>query len=153
MCSSVVLEGSHDALQQRVATEIYESCRSQRLQLHNFPNYSPVVQALKEPHGCDVAEAAYKVCVVKANKLVILKSFAQRWLDFETTTEAAAGMIKDHNASFNKDGDYLDDDTRPMTLGRPQCWHRRLMTDSFYFVLVMRPHPASSCKGGPWGSR
>ena len=87
--------------------------------MQNFPNYSPVVQSLKQPHGCDVGEAAYKVCTVKANKLVILKSFAQRWLDFEGTAEAAAEMIKAHNASFNQDGDYLDDDTRPVTTGKP----------------------------------
>lgn len=113
MCSSVVLEGSHDALQQRVATQIYESCRSGKLELQGFPNYAPVVQALREPQGSDLSEAAYKVCVVKAERLIVLKSLAQRWLDFEGTAENASEAIKTHNLHFNPDGDFMVDDARP----------------------------------------
>ena len=111
MCGSIVLNGDPSGLQQRVANALYESCREGNAVLPNFPNFEPVVKALRENAG-STPEQSYKVCVAKCDRLVILQSLARRWTEYEGSKDEATAMIEEHNKHFNVDGDYLEDDER-----------------------------------------
>ena len=111
MCASVVLNGDPGMVQNRIANAVYDACRAGNSVLPNFPSYDPVIQSLRDncPSTNDVN---YKVCVSKPNSLVVLQSFARRWIEYEDTKEDANRLIKEHNEKFNVDGDFMEDDER-----------------------------------------
>ena len=122
MCGSIVLNGDPAGLQHRVANAVYESCREGHAVLPNFPNFEPVIKALRENAG-STQDQAYKVCVAKCDRLVILQSLARRWIDYEGSKEEANALIAEHNKNFNVDGDYLEDDERTeMTQSVFECF-------------------------------
>lgn len=116
MCSSVTLEGAVDEVQHRVSTTLYEWCRSGKLELKGFPNFGPTIQALQEGTTSKAGDAPFKVTVAKHDRLVVLQSLAQRWLEFEGTSDEATAIITEHNNRFNAGGEFTEDDTRTALL-------------------------------------
>ena len=119
----MVLDSSPQHLQQRLGNSIYESCRTGTLQLSGFPDYGPVIAALREqtPMASDVE---YKVTAARGDKFVILQSLARRWLDSDSTKEGALSLIKEHNTQFNKgevEEGYLEDDERTPVTNTSLC--------------------------------
>ena len=111
MCGSVVLNNEPATLQSRVANALYESCRNGGAALPNFPDYAPVVKALQE--NTSDQSVAYKVCVAKCGRLLVLQSLARRWTEYEGTKDEANALITEHNNGFNANGDFMEDDERP----------------------------------------
>ncbi|CAK9032535.1 unnamed protein product [Durusdinium trenchii] len=113
MCASVLLDApSVDELTSRVANSVHNACRSGQLELPGFPDYGPVLAALKGG-ATETVHKDYKVCsVVNSSQLAVLQVYAQRWLDEELTKEQATRIITDHNAKFNPDGDFLQGEVK-----------------------------------------
>ena len=111
LCGSVVLNGEPSMLQQRLANSVYEACRAGGTAIPNFPDYGPIVGALRENQASD-ATVVFKVCKAKVDKLVVLSSLARRWTEYEPTQDEANKLISEHNKAFNEDGDFLEDDER-----------------------------------------
>ena len=109
----MVLNGDPGSLQQRIANAVYESCRSGNQVLSNFPDYEPVVRALRDNQSVG-NEQTYKVCVARGDRLLVLQSLARRWTEYEGSKDEAHGLIEQHNAHFNVDGDFMEDDERHM---------------------------------------
>lgn len=112
MCGSVMLNGDPGTLQHRVANALYDSCRSGSGVCPNFPNFDPVIGALRESPVVD-SNVNYKVCVAKQSKLLVLQSLARRWTEYEASKEEAVKLIQEHNKHFNPDGDFMENDERP----------------------------------------
>ncbi|CAK9012575.1 unnamed protein product [Durusdinium trenchii] len=70
-----------------------------------FPDFGPIVSALRNRTTDVVEKNNYKVCkLVDSQKLAVLQVYAQRWLDEDMTKEQATQIITEHNAKFNQDG-------------------------------------------------
>ena len=113
--ASVLLDApSVDELTSRVANSVHNACRSGQLELPGFPDYGPVLAALKGG-ATETVHKDYKVCsVVNSSQLAVLQVYAQRWLDEELTKEQATRIITDHNAKFNPDGDFLQGEVKQL---------------------------------------
>ena len=92
-------------LQERIANQIYEMCRSGRLQIPAFPDYSHLVHALSnlEP---EAHQDNFEVTVKKHDKLLILQSLAAKWLDHVDFNAQTHQLIESHNTHYNQDGDF-----------------------------------------------
>lgn len=113
LCATVVLDGQPGLSQQRLGAALYEACRSKRIELPSFPEFDPVVNALKGCGSSDL-ELQLKVTVVRGDKLCILQSLARKWLEYDKTRELAQEVIGKHNTHFchGEPADYLEDDER-----------------------------------------
>lgn len=111
MCGTVVLDVKLDTLQHRVANSIYESARSGQLELQGFPDFTPVVTSLRDKAD-ETGPASYKVCVQKHANLCVLQSLAKQWLESDMFRDEATVIVKEHNASYNSNGEWLENDER-----------------------------------------
>ena len=89
-----------------MGNQIYELGRSQSIQIPSFPDFTPHLEGLKAGATTERSQP-YKVTAVRGNNLMVLESFAKRWLETESTQERANELIKAHNAEFNNDGDFV----------------------------------------------
>ena len=112
LCGSVVLGADPGPITQRVANELYMKCRNGELCIPQFPDFNPLLAAMKEDRVASNA-VEYKVCTEKVGNLVILSSLARKWLEYSETKEEAQRLVDEHNKHFNSSGDILEDDERP----------------------------------------
>ena len=105
MCGNICLDHSGSDLMSRVANRVYDHCRSGVLSLPGFPNFDPIIQALKQNQTSD-RQKNYRVSLQAGDRLVILQSLAQKWVDTESTKERALEVILEHNKLYNQDGKY-----------------------------------------------
>lgn len=105
LCGTVVLDRCPRALQQGVANRIYEDARAKKLDIVGFPDYSPIIAALQHSAVTD-ANDNYQVCTRKADRLVILRALAEKWMESEEFGACARALIDEHNASYNGDGEF-----------------------------------------------
>lgn len=106
----MVLDKPPDLLVQRIANNIYESCRAEKLKLVGFPAFAPIIQAIQQVQPDDM-EKKYEVCVKKHDRLVILQAFAAKWLETEFK-DATVTLVEQHNKQFNVDGEYWHENER-----------------------------------------
>ena len=111
ICASMTLDDSGSDLATRLSNRLYESCRSGSVSLPGFPDFQPLVSALKEGNKT-APSTAYKVCVQHHDKLKILESMAGKWVNTELLKDRAMEAIENHNASFNPDGEMWVEDRR-----------------------------------------
>ena len=103
-----------DDIQKRVANKVYNDCRSGTLQIASFPQFDGLLKSLKE--GCSTATSrSYSVCTQQQSRLVILQSLASKFVDGEVTKDAAIEVINKHNAEYNADGSFWEEDERTDT--------------------------------------
>eukprot|EP00434_Breviolum_minutum_P009292 symbB.v1.2.008188.t2/scaffold450.1/size202773/7 len=119
MCGSIVLNNSPDRMQHRIADSVYNNCREGKMSLPSFPDFTPVLGALRDnvPGGSTVE---YKVCVARGSNLVVLQSYARKWMEYEGSKDQCKELIEQHNATFNKDGDFVEDDERTSANDTPE---------------------------------
>ena len=112
-CASLVLDNSGSELLGRISNTVYEKCRAQSLKITGFPDYGPIVQALKNEQVVD-RQKSFRVSAQRHDQLLVLESLAKKWMENEDTAGRAEEIIKAHNAEFNTSEDYwLTDSTRP----------------------------------------
>lgn len=89
----------------RLANRVYELGRSNVLSLPGFPNFEPIISALKSGPDNNRSKS-FRVSTQQFDKLVILESLAKKWADNEQTRERALAAIEEHNLEYNNDGVY-----------------------------------------------
>ena len=108
----MLLDRPTQVLQQRIANQIYEMCRSQKLQIPGFPDYGHLVTALGNVEP-EAGPDNFEVTVRKHDKLVVLQSLAAKWLEHCDFTAEMQKLIQSHNDHYNQDGDYWHADAEP----------------------------------------
>jgi len=101
-----MLDRSPDSLQQRVANKLYEGCRSGSLEVAGFPDYKPLLTALQQT-APEETQSNYQVTVKRHDKLLVLSSIAQKFINSDEYGHEANQLIASHNEAFNADGDFL----------------------------------------------
>ena len=108
-CATICLDHSGTDLCNRVANKVYEFARSGKCSLQGFPDITPMVQSLKQ--GATVERTkSYRVTTQQHDRLVVLKSLAEKWLAEESTRDTAKITIDEHNKKFNPSGEYMASD-------------------------------------------
>lgn len=103
--ATITLDNTGGDIQGRVSNQLYEWCRSGKMRLPNFPEFGPIVQAIKE--GANPSSTkSYRVCTQQADRLLLLESLASKWIENEHTKERAEEEISNHNKRFNVNGDF-----------------------------------------------
>ena len=105
MCATVTLDNSGTELNNRVANSVYEYARAGHLDVPSFPNFQPLVAALKQGQQCDRTKS-FRVSAQRHDQLLVLESFAKKWADHEATAEETKAVIEHHNSEYNNSGDY-----------------------------------------------
>eukprot|EP00438_Fugacium_kawagutii_P031749 Skav206267 [mRNA] locus=scaffold8121:279:8933:- [translate_table: standard] len=100
ICGTMNLDSSGSDIVTLVGNKLYEGCRAGRLQIPNFPQFDPLLNALKAGYTTE-KEQAFRVTMQKADSLLILESLASKWVDSEFTSEKAKEIIEAHNAEYN----------------------------------------------------
>lgn len=95
-----------DDLSNRIGNDIYHAARSGSIKLTGFPDFAPVLSALKTVADTQV-EKSYKVCAPIGSNLAVLQVYAQKWLDDDLTSERANQIITEHNEKFNPSGEFV----------------------------------------------
>ena len=103
-----MLDRGVDTLQQRVSNQLYEGCRHGKLEVAGFPDYKPLLLALQQEVPEDNS-SSYQVCIKRMDKLLVLSSLAEKFLQSEEFSVEANDLVTKHNAAFNQDGDFLAD--------------------------------------------
>ena len=83
---------------------MYDQCRSGSLNLPGFPDFSPVIAALKTNNVTERSKS-YRVSAQQHDRLLVLETFAKKWLETDSTGERAKKIIDDHNAEYNPESD------------------------------------------------
>jgi hypothetical protein len=101
-----MLDRSPDSLQQRGANKRHEGCRSGALEVAGFPDYKPLLTALQQT-APEETQSNYQVTVKRHDKLLVLSSIAQKFLNSDEYGHEANQLIASHNEAFFADGDFL----------------------------------------------
>ena len=118
-CATVCIDHSGGELTTRVGNRIYEGCRAGRLKVPGFPNYAPIISAMKEGSSASPTKS-FRVSCQQGERLVVLEALAKRWVESDLTKERAEETIANHNATYNADGEY--------------CVAERTVNFTFYFI-------------------
>ena len=100
VCGTLCIDHSGQELLARVANRVYEDCRSGVLSLPAFPDFAPLVNALKCGNTADRSKS-FRVSAQQHDRLLVLESYAKKWLNTESTQERAQKLIDEHNAEYN----------------------------------------------------
>ena len=102
-CTSLCIDNTGSEMLNRLGNRVYELARCKTLSLPGFPDFEPLLSALKSGHTPD-RQKSYRVSVQQQDRLIILETLAKKWMDHEATKDRATDMINDHNNEFNPDG-------------------------------------------------
>ena len=89
----------------RLGNKVYELARSGVLSLPGFPQFEPILNALKTGFAGD-RNKSFRVSTQQHDKLIVLEALARKWVEHEQTKERAIQAIEDHNAEYNPAGLY-----------------------------------------------
>ncbi|CAK9099407.1 Uncharacterized protein SCF082_LOCUS46557 [Durusdinium trenchii] len=89
----------------RLSNAVYEQARAGDLQV-TFPSFDPILSALKSGSTANAARS-YRVTCQRHDQLLVLESFAKRWLDDPQFDERAREVIKLHNEEYNASEDFM----------------------------------------------
>ena len=99
-----MLDRAPDQLCERVANQVYEMRRTEKLRVVGFPSFNTVVNAIQTMCPDDSGKE-FQVTMRKHDRLVVLQAYAQKWMESEFKDETTS-LIEAHNAEFNKDGEF-----------------------------------------------
>ena len=105
MCATIALDHSGQELTNQIANSVYEESRSGQFVVPSFPDFQPLVQALKNGQTTDRTKS-FRVSAQRFDQLLVLEAIAKKWLDSEITCDRAKDVIDAHNHEFNNSGDY-----------------------------------------------
>ena len=105
LCATLSLDSSGQDLINRVSNHVYEDCRSGQLSLPSFPQFDPLLQALKSGQNSNQTKS-FRVTTQMHDQLLVLESLAKRWMNDDLTAERANAIITAQNEEFNNTGDF-----------------------------------------------
>ena len=127
-----------ESLQQRVANKIYESCRAGSLEITGFPEFRHLLSAIQNTQP-QQGETSYQVTVKRHDRLVVLSSFASKFLELDDLKDAARELIETHNSKFNEGGDWWAEPEQTRT--------QLLLLFQSIFLSPPPPHNGKICIG------
>lgn len=111
LCGSICLDIGEDQIQKRIAEKIYNDCRGGSLQVQGFPQFDTLINAIKQ--GATQRETrSYNVCTQQGERLLVLQSFAAKFMEVDSLKDSATETIEDHNRQYNEGGEFWEDDMR-----------------------------------------
>lgn len=125
MCTTLCLDNSGQDLLNRLSNAVYEQARAGDLQVTSFPSFDPILSALKSGSTANAARS-YRVTCQRHDQLLVLESFAKRWLDDPQFDERAREVIKLHNEEYNASEDFMMAAERPGLLNQEVVTFPRL---------------------------
>lgn len=105
LCGTICLDHSGSPILSRISQSVYEGCRQAKIQLSGFPDFQPLLAALKAG-STPQRSKVYRVTAENAGRLVVLESFAKRWMESDATKDRAEHEIQLHNENYNADGEW-----------------------------------------------
>lgn len=90
----------------RLSNAVYEQARAGNLQISSFPNFDPVLNALRNGSATDTAKS-YRVSSQRHDQLLVLESMAKKWLEDPEFEQQARDVITAHNDEFNASGEFV----------------------------------------------
>lgn len=105
VCGTLCLDNSGADMMQRVGNRIYDNSRSGKLTIKGFPEFDPVIAALRSSNVQD-RNKSYRVSAQQHDCLMILEVYAKKWLQTESTRQRAETIIHEHNATYNATDTY-----------------------------------------------
>lgn len=103
---------TQESIEKRIATKVYNDCRTGNLSIQGFPKFDDLIRSLKEGPSQSQGRS-YAVCSQQGSHLVILQSLASKFVDSEITKDSAMEVIQAHNNKYNVDGDFWLSEERP----------------------------------------
>lgn len=108
LCASIAVSSKRassdhaDALAGRILAETYEACRCGKLELSGFPDFRPMVEAMRDCNQLSSqSNSDYKVCVVHPSGALLLKeALSEHFAEMEGYQE----IVEEHNGKFNPQG-------------------------------------------------
>lgn len=111
ICGTISLDAPGSDLLSGLGNEVVGLARGGKLALPSFPNFTPLMEALKAGAPTERTRAL-RVTAQRGDSLLILESYVKRWMDHEHTKDRVQEVIAKHNEEFNKtDGALLGDRT------------------------------------------
>ena len=91
-----------DTLAARILAETYEACRNGKLELSGFPDFRPMVEAMRDCNQLSSQSSeGYKVCVVHPSGALLLReALSEHFSEMEGYQE----VVEQHNEKFNPQG-------------------------------------------------
>ena len=105
--ASICLDSSGQDIVNRLMTKTFDECRAQRISLPGFPDFSPILQALRRNQSVPNTSKTYRVTTQVHDKLLILQSLASKWLANETLSAQCQELVDEHNQNFNPGGGFM----------------------------------------------
>ncbi|CAL1125989.1 unnamed protein product [Cladocopium goreaui] len=127
LCANILLDRSPESTVQRISNAIYNSCRAGDLKLVGFPNFDPVISALQTMKPEDSGKE-YEVTIKKHDRLVVLQSFAAKWMDTEFKDQTIT-ELENHNQRYNPGGEYWHETERAPSDEESSRPHKRIKLD------------------------
>lgn len=85
----------------RIVTSTYNAARNGTLQINNFPDFSPLVEAMRSCNEESPVTSDYKACVVHPSGALMLKeSLMDQFQDMPGLEE----FVNSHNEAYNPEG-------------------------------------------------
>lgn len=111
VCGTICLDNSGAHLLTRISNVVYERARTGDIHLPGFPQYEPIIQALKAGANTE-RSTSFRVTVQRHDTLCVLEAYARKWLDDPAFHDRAQDMIKSHNKDFGggDDADFMVSD-------------------------------------------
>lgn len=106
LSATICFGHSGQELLNRIGNEVYSAARDKHLQIPNFPDFAPVIAALKRGPPQETSKS-YRVSCQQGSNLLVLESFAKKWLNYEHTADRAKMLIDEHNKEFNSTETFL----------------------------------------------
>lgn len=116
LCGTICLDTLQETIEKRIATKLFNDCRSGSLQIHGFPQFDGLIKTLKDGNA-QASTRNYEVCIQQNGKLIILQSFAAKFTESEITKDDAVALIKEHNEKYNVDGAFWMSEERCPHIG------------------------------------
>ena len=100
LSATICFGHSGQELLNRIGNEVYSAARDKSLQIPNFPDFAPVIAALKSGPAQDGSKS-YRVSCQQGSNLLVLESHAKKWVSYEHTADRAKALLEEHNKEFN----------------------------------------------------
>ena len=105
-CATLCFDHAGSELMNRVSQVVYEQGRTGGLQLSGFPNFDPLLTALREGTTADRSKS-YRVSTQRHDQLVLLETYTKKWFEDPNFEDRARAIVKSHNEEFNPVGDMV----------------------------------------------
>ena len=130
LSATICFGHSGQELLNRIGNAVYSAARDKNLQIPSFPDFEPVISALKRGPAQDTSKS-YRVSCQQGANLLVLESHAKKWLSYEHTADRTNELLEEHNQEFNSTGNFWLAERTAFSM--QFCWAKPL----FYCIFLM----------------